>query len=113
MQIFNLKLIISILIFSILLITTSMIKTKTRIIEKRIYKIDKEILTLKRDLHETQLDFYYLSSPEILSQKINEFSDTEYSEMDFSRIYLDIKDFTDLKKKITDLEFTNDKKKKE
>ncbi len=113
MQIFNLKLIISILIFSILLITTSMIKTKTRIIEKRIYKIDKEILNLKRDLHETQLDFYYLSSPEILSQKINEFSDIKYSEMDFSRIYLNFKNFTDLKKKITDLEFTNDKKKKE
>ncbi len=113
MQIFNLKLIISILIFSILLVVTSIIKTKTRIIEKKIYKVKKEILVTKKDLHEAQLDFYYLSSPEILSQKINEFSNTEYLEMDFSRIYLNLKDFTDLKKKISNLKIINGKEKKE
>ena len=94
-------LILSIFIFSFLLGITSMIKTKTRIIEKNIYKIDRKISVQNRDLHETQLDYFYLSSPSYLSKKITELAFIEYLPMDFSRIYLSYKDFSNAQKKIT------------
>ena len=60
---FKTKIIISVCIFSILLGITSIIKTQTRIVEKKIYKIDNRVALIKKDLHETQLDYFYLSSP--------------------------------------------------
>mgnify|MGYP001395482497 CR=1 FL=1 len=51
------KLFFSIMIFSILFSVTSIIKTQTRIIEKKITKIQDRIVILERDLHETELDF--------------------------------------------------------
>ena len=104
------KLIIPILIFSILLSVTSVIKNKTRIIEKSIYKIDRKIVSIEKDLHETELDYFYLSSPRNLSKKIKDLGDVEYMPMDFSRIYLDYRDFTDSQKKITILKMQNEKK---
>ena len=65
----KIKLIVSLFIFSILLGTTSTIKNQTRIIEKNIYKIDRRILAIEKDLHETELDYSYLSSPKILFDK--------------------------------------------
>ena len=52
----NLKVLISIFVFSMLLVLTSTIKTKTRIIEKNIKVLNKDIFAIK-DLHETELDF--------------------------------------------------------
>ena len=107
---FKINLIISIFIFSILLGVTSAIKNKTRIIEKNIYKIDRKIAVIKKDLYETELDYFYLSSPNILSKKIKDFAFIEYVPMDFSRIYLNYKDFSDSQKKITILKLDNEKK---
>ena len=107
----KIKLIISICIFSILLGTTSAIKNQTRIIEKSIYKIDKKIAASEKDLYEIELDYSYLSSPNNLSVKIKDLAFIEYVPMDFSRIYLNYKDFLDSQKKITNLK-TNDEKKK-
>tara|TARA_X000000368_G_scaffold195630_1_gene154430 strand:- start:172 stop:510 length:339 start_codon:yes stop_codon:yes gene_type:complete len=106
----KINLIISIFIFSILLSITSAIKNKTRIIEKSIYKIDRKIVSIEKDLHETELDYFYLSSPRNLSKKIKDLGDVEYMPMDFSRIYLDYRDFTDSQKKITILKMQNEKK---
>ena len=106
----KLKLIIPILIFSILLSVTSVIKNKTRIIEKNIYKIDRKIAAIEKDLHETQLDYFYVSSPGYLSKKIKQLAFIEYMPMDFSRIYFSYRDFTDFQKKITTLEIENEKK---
>ena len=89
----KIKIIISICIFSVLLGTTSIIKTQTRLIEKKINKIDRKISSLAKDLHETQLDHSYLSSPDYLSKKILELSFIDYLPMDFSRIYLSYLDF--------------------
>ena len=89
---------------------TSAIKNKTRIIEKSIYKIDRKIVSIEKDLHETELDYFYLSSPRNLSKKIKDLGDVEYMPMDFSRIYLDYRDFTDSQKKITILKMQNEKK---
>ena len=106
----KIKLIISIGIFSILLGITSVIKTQTRIIEKNIFKIDQRISTTKKDLYETQLDYFYLSSPANLSKKIKELDLVEYSPMDISRMYFNFEDFIKVQKKITTLQITNEKK---
>ena len=108
----KIKVILSILIFSILLSVTSAIKNQTRIIEKEIYKIDRLIAVKKKDLHETELDFFYLSSPSNISKKINDLAFTQYIPMDLSRIYFDYKDFINSKKKITNLKVNNEKKTK-
>ena len=104
------KIIISISIFSVLLSITSIIKTQTRIIEKKIYKIDRNISGIERDLHETQLDFTYLSSPNYLSERVLELANIEYLPMDFSRIYFNYQDFSISKKQLTILKKTNEKK---
>ena len=108
----KIKLIISLCIFSILLGITSTIKNKTRIIEKNIYKIDRKIVTIEKDLYETELDYSYLSSPNNLSKKIKDLAFIDYVPMDFSRIYLNYRDFTDSQKKITILKINNEKKTK-
>ena len=109
---FKINLIISICIFSILLGITSTIKNQTRIIEKNIYKIDRKIATIEKDLHETQLDYFYVSSPGYLSKKIKQLDFIEYKPMDFSRIYFSFRDFNDSQKKITILKIDNEKKTK-
>ena len=104
------KLIISICIFSILLGVTSTIKNQTRIIEKDIYKIDRRVVFIEKDLNETELDYFYLSSPYYLTKKINNLSYVEYVPMDFSRIYLNFFEFNNAKNKITILNKANEKK---
>ena len=108
----KIKLIISLFIFSILLSITSAVKNQTRIIEKNIYKIDRKIAAIEKDLYETELDYFYLSSPNNLSKKIKDLAFIEYLPMDFSRIYLNYRDFTDDQKKITILKMNNEEKKK-
>ena len=105
------KLIISVAIFSILLGIISILKTQTRIVEKKIYKIDRKLASIKKDLHETQLDYSYLSSPGNLSNKIKNLNAIEYLPMDFSRIYLSYLDVKKAQKKPTTLKIKNDKKK--
>ena len=97
----KIKIILSVCIFSFLLGVTSIIKTQTRIVEKKIYKVDRKIAVIDKDLHETQLDYSYLSSPSYLSKKITELAFIEYLPIDFSRIYLSYKDFNNAQKKIT------------
>ena len=106
------NLIISICIFSILLAFTSIIKNKTRIIEKNIYKVDKRIALKEKDLNEIELDYHYLSSPSNIFNKLSNLTIIDYSPMDFSRIYLNYKDFIDSQKKITILKIDNEKKTK-
>ena len=66
----NLKLIISILVFSSLLFFTSVIKNKTRVIEKNILFYENKVSSLEKELHESQLDYHYLTSPKVLKKKI-------------------------------------------
>ena len=106
----KLEVVISICIFSILLGITSIIKTQTRIVEKKIYKVERELAVIEKDLHETQLDYSYLSSPNLLSIKIKNLGFIEYLPMDFSRIYLSYSEFNNAKKKITILKNNNEKK---
>ncbi|RPH01016.1 MAG: hypothetical protein CBD13_002310 [Candidatus Pelagibacter sp. TMED153] len=109
---FKINLIISICIFSVLLGITSVIKNQTRIIEKNILRIDEKIALIEKDLHETELDYFYLSSPKNLSKKIKDLDFIEYTPMDFSRIYLNYKDFISSQKRITKFKMKNEKKTK-
>ena len=96
---FKLKILFSVLIFSLLLIVTSFIKNQTREIEKKISSIRKLILIKERDLYESQLDHSYLTSPSMLDKKIETFDNKQYLPMDYSKIYLSLSNFLDLNNK--------------
>ncbi len=95
------KLIISIIAFSFLLFFTSIIKNKTRIIEKELISYEKKISFLKKELHESQLDYHYLTSPVILQSKIAFLTNDQYHHMNISNIYLDYFSFISDQKKIS------------
>ena len=106
---FDKKFFISIVVFSILMFFTALIKTQTRIIEKDIQIHEAKINKLKNNIHEAQLDYFYLSSPNILTNKIIEFSDEEYVNIDFSNIYFGLDEFKKEKSK-TSKRNSHDKK---
>ena len=95
------KLIISLVVFSFLLFCTSIIKNKTRIIEKKILSYQKKISISEKELYESQLDFYYLTSPKILQEKINFLTNEKYKYMSISKIYFDYNNFILDQQKIT------------
>ena len=84
---FKLKFIISILVFSSLLIITSIIKNQSRILEKQLFNLKSEVNS-KENLSETQLEFYYLTSPSELEKKINFCKFNELKPIDHSKIFI-------------------------
>ena len=98
---FKLKFIISAIVLVSFLIFTSTIKNKTRVIEKNIKSYEKKISYLEKELYESQLDFYYLTSPKILQEKISFLTNEEYNFMNISKIYLNINNFFEDQKKIS------------
>ena len=108
---FKLKIFFSVLIFSLLLIVTSFIKNQTREIEKEIFYISKKIHNKEKDLNESQLDFFYLSSPSIIEKKIENLDSIQYFPMDYSKIFLNLNSFTSLKNKFVIKKNKNQKKK--
>lgn len=97
----NSKLIISISVFSFLLFCTSIIKNKTRIIEKKIIYYEKIVSNLEKELFESQLDYHYLTSPKLLDEKISFLTSDQYQSMSLSKIYLDYNSFIQEQKKIS------------
>ena len=59
---FKLKFVISITIFFTFLVIISVLKNKTRILEKSISNLNAKILIKKNHLNEAELDFYYLTN---------------------------------------------------
>mgnify|MGYP000456707433 FL=1 len=106
----NKKLIISSVIFVSLLLITSTIKNKTRLIEKEILNLNTQILIKKKDINETQLDFYYLTSPLEIEKRLKIIGLENYQPIVHSKIFFDISDFTKIKNKITNLKRPNEKK---
>ena len=80
------KTILSIVIFTALLILTSFVKNQTRLIEKNISKLTEKTNKLEKILHESQIEFYYLFFSYI-SEKIKIFSDEQYFSISHSNIY--------------------------
>ena len=97
----NTKIIISIIVFSFSLFCTSIVKNKTRVIEKKISIHEKKIADIQRNLYESQLDYYYLTSPKMLQEKISFLTTDEYKYMNLSKIYLDYNDFILDQKKLS------------
>tara|TARA_Y100000591_G_C21540682_1_gene548723 strand:+ start:143 stop:469 length:327 start_codon:yes stop_codon:yes gene_type:complete len=104
------KFIISSLIFIFLLLLTSIIKNETRIIEKKISSLNVEILSKEKDINETQLDFYYLTSPAEIEKRLNTIGFVNYEPIEFSKIFFEISDFMNIENKITNLRDLNEKK---
>ena len=109
---FRIKILISVLVFSILLTLTSFIKNQTRITEKKIFNISKIINLKETDYKESQLDFFYLSSPSIIEKKIKHLDSGQYVPMEYSKIFLSISNFIELQNKVVIQGGQNDKKKK-
>ena len=106
----RLKVFISIFIFSLFLIGTSIIKNQTREIEKKIYYLNKKIHNKTKDLNESQLDFSYLSSPSMIEKRIDKYEAEKYIPMEYSKIFLSLSNFIDLDKKFVNQEGQNEKK---
>lgn len=90
---FKSKTILSIVIFTSLLILTSYVKNQTRLIEKNISKLTENTNKLEKILHESQIEFFYLSSPSYISDKIKIFSDEQYFSIGHSNIYSSLNEY--------------------
>ena len=106
---FKTKIIISTIIFLILLIVTSIIKNKTRIIEKKSFKLNNKITIKKQDINESQLDFYFLTSPAEIEKKVKILGQNNYSPIKKSNIFLSLSTFNSIQNQITILNNKNEK----
>ena len=104
------KLIMSITIFVTFLLITSAIKNKTRIIEKQISYLDKGIFIKEKNVNETELDFFYLTSPTELEKKLNLIGFNNYKPIQYSNIYFNISDLSKIQNKTSNLNNLNGKK---
>ena len=107
---FKLKIVIPTIIFLILLIITSIIKNQTRTIEKKLLKISKNIALQEKDINESQLDFYFLTSPVEIEKKIKILGINNYSPIENSKIFLSLSNFAEIKKKLSKTKNANEKK---
>jgi hypothetical protein len=78
------------------LIFTSLIKNKTRLLEKELFYLDKEINILSSDLSEANLDFHYLTTPERISLLAKNFLNENFIYYKESQIKKSIKPEKDL-----------------
>ena len=98
---YNKKKIIIILIYASFFIAIPLIKNESRLIEKKIQNHKSIIFISSKNLLEANLEFQYLSSPAVLSNKIKKSLDKKYNNLKLSQIYLNIEDFMSEKNKIT------------
>tara|TARA_B100000941_G_scaffold289641_1_gene269468 strand:+ start:1919 stop:2257 length:339 start_codon:yes stop_codon:yes gene_type:complete len=105
------KVLLSMIIFSLLLICTGVIKNQTRQIEKKINFISKSIIHNEKDLNESQLDFSYLTSPYILEKKVEYLDNFQYIPMEYSKIFLSTHEYINLQNKLVIQEIQNETKK--
>ena len=91
------------------LIFTSLVKNKTRLLEKELLYLDNEINSLNFNLNEASLDFEYLTTPKRISLLTKDFLDENFSYYKESQIKKSIKpekDLAILKKLKNDNTFT-------
>ena len=90
---FKKSLILSLTVFLTLMVITSVIKNKTRNLEKEIEKINKEVAFLKKQLSDAEIDYIYLSSPEKLKKYLLTLNKEKYLSFDYSSIFFSIEQF--------------------
>jgi cell division protein FtsL len=100
---FRSKIIITTIIFLVLLIFTSAIKNKTWIIEKKLHLLNEVIAFKEKDINESELDFYFLTSPAEIEKKIKTLGLNNYSTIEKSKIFLSFSDFSNIQKKLSAL----------
>ena len=108
---FKLKFTISAIIFISFLIITSFIKNQSRILEKKIHNLSFQVVSKEKNLSETQLDFYYLTSPSENEKRITKKKYKEFKPIAQSKIFLNINDLIQIEKKLTNLNGINEKNK--
>ena len=108
---FNPRFIVAISIFILFLVITSAVKNKTRILEKQISNLNTKILNKKKDINETQLDFYYLTSPAEIEKKLKLLGFEIYKPIKYSNIFFDISHLTDINNKVSKLKTFDEKEK--
>tara|TARA_B100000963_G_C22598497_1_gene659079 strand:+ start:14 stop:352 length:339 start_codon:yes stop_codon:yes gene_type:complete len=107
---FKTKFIISSLVFVSFLLITSMVKNKTRVIEKQILNLNSKIILKEKNLNEAELDFHYLSSPYVVEERIKILGLNNYQPIPYSKIYNNFNEFNSLDNIISDLQNLNEKK---
>ena len=103
MILYNKKKLIIILIYISFFIAIPLIKNESRLIEKKIQNYESEIFILEENLLEANLEFQYLSSASVLSNKVEKNLDQKYNNLDLSQIYLNIESFLSEQNKITSI----------
>ena len=93
MPLYNKKKLIIILIYVSFFIAIPIIKNESRLIEKKTQSYKSQIFILEKDLLEASLEFQYLTSPAVLSGKVEKNLDQTYSSLDLSQIYLSTENF--------------------
>jgi len=109
---FKSKIVITTIIFLLLLIFTSIIKNQTRIIEKKLFFLNKKIALKERDINDSQLDFHFLTSPAELEKKIKILGLNNYAAIEKSKIFLNFSYFFTIKKKLSAFKIQNKNEKK-
>mgnify|MGYP001238237436 FL=1 len=107
---FSLRFVISTAVFVTLLLITSTIKNKTRVIEKNISSLNTKILANINDINEAQLDYHYLTSPAEIEKKLNIIGFDNYQPIKYSKIFFNISDFTQIQNKISNFKIINEEK---
>ena len=107
---FKTKFIISMSIFVIFLIITSVIKNKARVLEKQISNLKKNVLMKEKNVNEAELDFYYLSSPVELEKKLNLIGLNNYQPIKYSNIYQNFNELNKIQNKLSNLNKLDGKK---
>ena len=93
---FKIKIFISVITFSLLIIGTSIIKNETRELEKKINILTKTFSQKERNFNEAQLDYYYLTSPSMIEKKIAHLGIKKYIHMEYSKIFLSMENFVNI-----------------
>ena len=98
------------IVFLFLLVGTSVVKNKTREIEKKINNISEKVSYLENDVNETELDYSYLTSPAMIEKRIKNLDNNDYIIMEYSKIFKNISSFINLNNKFLTQEIINEKK---
>ena len=108
---FNSKFIFSLIIFITFLIITSFIKNQSRILEKQISRLNIKVLSIEKNLSETQLEFFYLTSPLEIEKKLINYDLKKFKPIEHSKIFYHLDDFTSMGRKLSNLRNKNEKEK--
>ena len=108
---FKTKIIITTTLIITFLILTSIVKNKTRVLEKQIINLNSSIALKEKNINEAQLDFNYLTSPAEIEKWIVKISFEDYQPIKFSKIFLNIDEFINIETQQSNLKNLNEKKK--